>query len=280
MMKSIYLTLLALCLLGSCTNSEDRSSSDKFKDMSREDSFKKAHDAPLPTSDSTLTGENLQLNIAGAAPAKAFFVRKEDSKNYLLVFHEWWGLNTYVKMEAEKYYRELKDVNVIAVDLYDGKVATTPDEASKLTQETKEERIKQIIERVIAYCGSDAKIATMGWCYGGGWSLQTAIMGGSKISGCAMYYGMPEDNVNELKKLKAPVLGVFGNKDDHITPELVNQFEQNMKKLDKKVDIRRYDAVHAFANPSNPNHDKTASEDAFRHTVSFLRFIYDSTVSS
>lgn len=228
-----------------------------------------------PAESVVLSGENMQLNIANAAPAHAYFMRNENSKNYLIIFHEWWGLNDYIKMEAEKYFHDLGNVNVLAVDLFDGKVATTPDEASALVQNTKEERIREIIQRAMNYCGADAKIATLGWCYGGGWSLQTAIMGGEKISGCVMYYGMPEENTNGLKKLQAPVLGIFGNKDEHITPEIVNAFEQNMKKLDKKIEIRRYDAVHAFANPSNPNHDKAATEDARQHTLTFLKFVYE-----
>jgi carboxymethylenebutenolidase len=214
------------------------------------------------------------MNIAGARPALGYELRNQDVNDWLIIFHEWWGLNDYIKMEAEKYYHDLGNVNVLAVDLYDGQVATTQDEASGLVENAKDERVREIIKRAIAYCSRGGKIATLGWCYGGGWSLQTAIMGGEKINGCVMYYGMPEENPDELKKIHAPVLGVFGNKDGHITPEIVNQFEQNMKKLDKKIEVRRYDAVHAFANPSNPKYDKEKTEDARQHTLTFLKYIY------
>ena len=274
-MRFLFFAMLTTAaVITSCGDSE-KSSTDKFRDMSQGDSFKEDHDEPLAMGDTTLSGNNIKMNIAGAEPALGYELRKQEVQDWLIIFHEWWGLNTYVKMEAEKYYRDLGNVNVLAVDLYDGKVATTRDEASALTENTKEERIREIIRRAIAYCGRDAKIAVLGWCYGGGWSLQAAIMGGEKINGCVMYYGMPEENINELKKLQAPVLGVFANKDDHITPEIVNHFEENMKKLDKKVEIRRFDAVHAFANPSNPNYDKKATEDARQHTLTFLRFIYE-----
>lgn len=265
--------LVASAILSACGDSEE-SSTDKFRDMSREDSFKQDHDEPLGISDSMLTGENLRLNIKDAKPAQAYFLRHENSKNYLILFHEWWGLNTHIKMEAEKYFRDLGNVNVLALDLYDGEVAATQDKASQLTSNADDDRIKQIIERAIAYCGPDAKIATLGWCFGGGWSLQTAIMGGEKIDGCVMYYGMPEEDMAQLKKIQAPVLGVFGNKDGHITPSIVNEFEKDMNAADKKIEIHRYDAVHAFANPSNPNHDKKATEDARQKTLSFLQFIF------
>jgi hypothetical protein len=46
------------------------------------------------------------------------------SKKYIFLFHEWWGLNDYIKREADKIAADLKDVNVLAIDLYDGNVAT------------------------------------------------------------------------------------------------------------------------------------------------------------
>jgi carboxymethylenebutenolidase len=274
-MKPINTFFISLALFAAGCNSDSESATDKMKELSKEDSFKKAHEEPLPATDTVLSGNNVRMNIAGAEPALAYELRVQDSKNYLLIFPEWWGLNTYIKKEAERYFHELKDVNVLALDLYDGKVATTQEEAAKLVQAVDEERIKQIITRAIGRCGPDGRIATLGWCFGGGWSLQTAIMGGDKVTGCVMYYGMPEEDLNALKKLQAPVLGIFGNKDEHITPEIVNKFEADMKKLGKEIKLYRYEADHAFANPSNPHHDKEAADDAFRKTVSFLSFAYN-----
>ncbi len=86
-----------------------------------------------------------------------------------------------------------------------------------------------------------------------------------------MYYGRPENNMEKLKQLNADVIGFFGNKDRSPSPEVVNAFEENMKKAGKTLIINRYDAGHGFANPSNPNFDKEATSDAYEKTISFFK---------
>jgi carboxymethylenebutenolidase len=86
-----------------------------------------------------------------------------------------------------------------------------------------------------------------------------------------MYYGMPESDVNKLKTLHCDVIGFFANKDQGITPAVVDKFQENMKAADKKLIVNRYDADHAFANPSNPHFNKEATEDAYTKTVAFIK---------
>lgn len=193
------------------------------------------------------------------------------SNNYLLVIHEYWGLNDYVKQQSEKLYADLGNVNVIALDLYDGKIATTREDAGKFMQAVKEDRAQAIIKGAIAYAGPKARIATIGWCFGGGWSLQTALMAGKHLAGCVMYYGMPETDVNKLKTLNADVLGNFANKDQWINPKVVAQFADNMKAAGKKLYLHQFDADHAFANPSSPASNGEAAKQAYAFTVEFLK---------
>jgi carboxymethylenebutenolidase len=86
-----------------------------------------------------------------------------------------------------------------------------------------------------------------------------------------MYYGMPEENKDRLSKLQAPVLGIFGKQDNHITPEIVQKFEDNMNGLNKTITVKMYDAAHGFANPSNPKHDPSATKDAKEITLNFYK---------
>jgi carboxymethylenebutenolidase len=137
--------------------------------------------------------------------------------------------------------------------------------------EAKEERIRAIIKGALDYAGSKAKVGTIGWCFGGGWSLQTALMAGKQTSACVMYYGMPETDVEKLKTINGPVLGIFAKKDGWINPEKVKEFEANMKLASKKLTLKMYDADHAFANPSNPKFDKEAAADAHKVAVAFLK---------
>ncbi len=104
-------------------------------------------------------------------------------------------MNDYIKQESEKLGDDL-GVNVIAIDLYDNKVAATPDDARKLVQAVKTDRAQSIIKGAYNYVGSNAKVFTIGWCFGGGWSLQAAIaVRCSNVVGCVMYYGMPETDM-------------------------------------------------------------------------------------
>ncbi len=196
---------------------------------------------------------------------------KKKTKNFLFVIHEWYGLNDYIKQEAELLSNELDNVNVIALDLYDGKVAATADSAMKYMSGVKSDRLENIIKGAISYAGQDARIYTIGWCFGGMWSLQAAILAGKQGSGCVMYYGRPETNIEKLKQLNTDVIGFFGNQDKSITPERVTEFENNMKIAGKTLTVYRYDAGHGFANPSNPVFNKQARDDAHQKTLVFLK---------
>ena len=187
------------------------------------------------------------------------------------MIQEWWGLNDYIKRESENLSAELGDVNVIALDLYDGKVAATPDSAMKLVQAAKTDRLENIIKGAIAYAGADAKIYTIGWCFGGMWSLQTALLAGKQAAGCVMYYGRPETNLDKLKNLNCDVIGFFGNKDRSPSPEMVTKFEADMQATGKRLNAFKYETGHGFANPSNPSFNKEATEDAHLKTIAFLK---------
>jgi len=246
------------------------SASHEFAALSNDEAFVNMH--PYPKSNvSPKEGEMIKIPVAGGEKANAFVIKtKEESSNYLFVFHEWWGLNDNIKQEAKKYYDKLDNVNVIALDLYDGLVATDREKAAQLMQQAKDERIQNIINGAIQYVGEDASVGTVGWCFGGGWSLQAAIMLGDQASGCVMFYGMPEKDMGRLKKLKTDVLGIFALQDKWITPEVVNTFEENMEKSEQSLKVMNFDADHAFANPSNPGYNKKAAEKAFKEAIAFL----------
>ncbi len=234
-------------------------------------SFIMAHDAPLPFNYVPHSGSMITFKTNGP-DANAFYVKaKHHSNKVLLLFHEWWGLNDYIKQEAEHLQEELGDLDVMALDLFDGKVATTADEAGKLSSGTKPERIFGIIQGALSYIDTSKAIGTLGWCYGGGWALQAAFLAGARCKACVMYYGMPDTTYSSLQKLKAPVLGLFANKDKWITPEYVQAFAEAARKLGRSVEVKEYDADHAFANPSNPHFNKEAKEDADRRALAFLR---------
>lgn len=242
----------------------------EFAMLASNESFVASHLAPLPFKLEGGKGKMITIKTAGAK-ANAYEVKaKKATKNYLIVVHEWWGLNDYIKKEAEHIQDELVNVNVIAIDLYDGKVADNADSAGAYMRAVKDIRAREIINAVIKYAGKDARIASLGWCFGGGWSMQTALMAKTQAVACVMYYGQPELDANKLKSLNCNVLGIFGTKDEWINPKLVTQFQSTMKNANKELIVKNFDAVHAFANPSNPKYDKTAANDAHNLAMAYL----------
>jgi carboxymethylenebutenolidase len=278
-MKKLLL-LITILMTGGLVYSQSRGSvaccyptaTQRFAMLASDKKFISMHPNPKPFHFESAIGKTITYKTADGTNANAYELKaKKPTNNYLFVIHEYFGLNDYIKKESEKLYDDLGDVNVIALDLYDGKLTADRTEAAKLMQAVKEDRAKAIIKGALALAGPKARIATIGWCFGGGWSLQSTLLAGKQAVGCVMYYGMPEQDVNKLKTLNTDVLGNFGKKDQWINTKVISSFEENMKKAGKKLTAYEYDADHAFANPSGPNYNSEAAKVAYGRTLAFLK---------
>lgn len=269
------LTLFICCaVLISCGNNNDSNSSesnDSMSQFSEDEQFKNSHEDPAEI-DFTGKGEMYKFSTPDGSEGQAYLLKTKKATNkFLFVVHEWYGLNDHIKEEAEHYFAALTDVNVMALDLYDGQIADNQDDAAKFMQAVKQERAEAIIKGAIADAGANASIATIGWCFGGGWSLRSSILAGDQGAGCVMYYGMPVEKADELLPLKAEVLGLFARQDGWITPDVANHFEALCKATGKTVSIHQYDAKHAFANPSSPRYNEAAAQEANAKAMAFLK---------
>jgi carboxymethylenebutenolidase len=228
-------------------------------------------DAPKP--EGTMT--KLQ---AGGQPSEAYVARPQGKpRGALLVVHEWWGLNDWVKHQADQLAKE--GYLALAVDLYKGKVATTPGEAAELMKAKDEAWGDQVEEAGLEWLktnASGAKVGTIGWCMGGGESLKASLNDPKDVSFTIMYYGMPITDVARLKTLRGPVLGIWAKRDRSITPEKVAAFDKALTEAGVKHEFHSYDADHAFANPSGGRYNPEAAKDAWDKTLKFL----DATVRS
>jgi carboxymethylenebutenolidase len=289
-MKTLFFSIFYLILFMSITYSQNKSCCDDettscsntdagsitapgiMASFGNDESFRNAHPTPLAFTLLDGKGKMVTYKTSDGKDANGYEVKADNpTANWVLVFHEWYGLNDYVKKESDEIAAALGNVNVLAIDLYDGNVAANNEEAVKYMQSVTNERAVNIINGAKDYAGSSAVFATMGWCFGGSWSNQAAIELGDKCKACVIYYGMPEQNMDRLAKLKAPVLGIFAKLDGRITPEVAAKFESDLKSLNIPANIYEYDAVHAFANPSNPKHDADATKDAKEKTYAFLK---------
>jgi carboxymethylenebutenolidase len=276
-MKKVLFILLALVIfqIGAIAQQKTCCSmhaTNEFAMLGSNAQFQTAHLPPKPINFQAKKGAMITFDTPDGGKGNAFMVPAlVKTDNYLFVFHEWWGLNDHIRREAEQFAEELGNVNVMAIDLYDGLIATNAEDAGRIMQTIKHERGEAIIKGALQHIRSNAVIQTIGWCFGGGWSLQAAMLIGDKAKGCVIYYGMPEKDEAKLKNLNVPVLGIFATKDGWINREVVDAFEDQMKSLNKKVSIHWFDAVHAFANPSNPEHDEKSAATARKLSLDFIR---------
>ena len=193
----------------------------------------------------------------------------------IIVIHEWWGLNDWVKEQAQKYAAQ--GYVALAVDLYRGKVATNQDEAHILMRGLPDDRGMRDLEAAYAYLSSRpdvnaGKIGSIGWCMGGSWSIKLAV-DQPKLAACVVNYGWLPSEPPLVAKIKAPVQGNFGADDQGIPPKDVKAFEAAMKGDGKIVDIKIYDgAGHAFQNPNNKQgYRPEATADASHRISGFFQ---------
>ena len=203
-----------------------------------------------------------------AAPADVF-----EPLPAIILIHEWWGLNDYVRAVANRLAGE--GYMVLAVDLYGGKVAESSEAARVMMLEVVED--PQLAEDNIrsAYqfleTAGAPRIGSMGRSFGGGWSLNTARLFPTELDAAVIYYGQVTSDEDKLSPIEAPILGLFGGADTGISVDSVEAFRGALERLRKDHEIHIYpDVGHAFSNPTGPNYDAQAAADAWQKTIDFL----------
>ncbi|MEO7795892.1 MAG: dienelactone hydrolase family protein [Thermoanaerobaculia bacterium] len=239
-----------------------------------------ASPATVPEPAQPVAGEEVAYaNVEGVA-VKGYLVRPAQADKSgkplpaLIVIQEWWGLNDNIRAMARRFAGE--GYLVLAVDLYEGKVATTSEEAMATMQAAmaKPARLTENLRQAQAYLASQGhatQIGVVGWCFGGGWALEAALANPDGIDAAVMYYGRTQSDPKALAVLKAPLLGLFGGKDQGIPVDGVRQMEHELVKQGKNVTIVVYpEADHAFANPTGSRYLAGPATDAWAKTTAFF----------
>lgn len=234
-----------------------------------------------------LVGQGLADDEGGArvpASAVAYVPGKPDVKGHLavprgdgpfpglVVIHEWWGLNDQIRSEAERL--AAAGFVALAVDLYDGTVATTPDAARAAMRKVDPDSAVANMNAAVAYLQGMAQVGpvgSIGWCFGGGQSLRLAL-NNPDLSAAVIYYGSLVTDPDVLKQIACPVLGQFGAEDHHPSPEHVAAFREGLEAAGVPHEIYSYEgANHAFANPTGSRYNPSAAAKAWERTMAFLR---------
>ncbi|MEM8557514.1 MAG: dienelactone hydrolase family protein [Bacteroidota bacterium] len=197
----------------------------------------------------------------------------EDDVPGLIVIHEWWGLNENVEGQARRLAKE--GYRALAVDLYGGEASQTMEGARALMQEAMADYDGAVanLASAAAYLREQGatRIGVLGWCFGGAWSLRTALALPDEIDAAVIYYGRVETDAAALAALDAPILGLFGADDQGIPAESARAFDAALDEVGVPHTIRIFEgADHAFANPSGDRYQPEAAEEAWAMTVNFL----------
>jgi carboxymethylenebutenolidase len=206
----------------------------------------------------------LLYNPAGSATAK---------HPAIIVIHEWWGLNDWIKEQAADLAAH--GYVALAVDLYRGQVAEDADTAHQLSRGVPQDRAVRDLEAADTFLHANKRvdpnrIGAIGWCMGGGWALAFAVAD-PNLKAVVANYGPPPTDSASVAQIHAAILGNYGGLDKGITPASVESFAADMKKAGKSIDVKIYpDAGHAFENPNNKTGYR--AEDAADARSRYLRF--------
>ncbi len=224
-----------------------------------------------------VTTEEVEYATIGDQVVKGFLAKPEVATEPLpaiIAIHEWWGLNDNIRAIAQRLAGE--GYTVLAVDLYNGQVAEQPDQARTLMQsvmqtpEPAQENLKQAYG-YLTTAQQATKVGSIGWCFGGGWSLRTGLLLPQDLDALVMYYGQVVTDQAKLETLEMPIAGFFAGQDQGIPVADVKAFEAALQDLNKPAEIYIYeDADHAFANPSGTRYNAEAAMDAWEKTVAFF----------
>lgn len=213
----------------------------------------------------------VHLTLAdGARVGGALALPEGRGRAGILLIHEWWGLNDQIRAVAVEFAR--LGFVALAADLYGGESATSPDRARSLMQAVDPglatRTLVAWVDWLRRHDASSGKAATIGWCFGGGWSLNASIA--TPVDATVVYYGNVRKTADEVASLHGPVLGHYATEDQWIDANMVAGFEAAMAAADKAVTSHWYEAKHGFANPTTARYDEADAALAWERTTAFL----------
>ncbi|HEX5834575.1 MAG TPA: dienelactone hydrolase family protein, partial [Pyrinomonadaceae bacterium] len=220
-------------------------------------------------------GEMVQFPNNGGSTSGYLSVPDSGSGPGVIVIQEWWGLVDHIKEVCDRFASE--GFVALAPDLYHGKTTKSPDEAGKLMMAMRIDEAEKDLRAAADYLAiqdstTSKGIGVVGFCMGGALALYTATKN-PKIGACVVFYGGHPNVKPDLPNLHAPMLGLYADRDDFVTPDSVRELERKLKDLGKEVEVKIYpDADHAFFNDARPEvYNEGAAADAWQRTVEFLR---------
>ena len=274
--------VIAACVLFAACADERAGSGDYADSMAREhavDTPQSNVHAMVPTA--AVTAGPVTYGAAGQYAGFEAYPQSVDQDTSgirlpgIILIHEWWGLNENMRAHAQQLAGE--GYRVLAVDLYGGNVAETPEEAQATMRTVMGDEVAlltnlEAAQAHLAELRQAPAVGVMGYCFGGAMALNAALAMPGDLDALVIYYGNLTTDSDRLETLEMPILGIFGAEDQSIPVEQVREFEETLVDLEKQADIHVFEgAGHAFANPSGDNFASGPTQRAWELTRRFLR---------
>jgi carboxymethylenebutenolidase len=221
-----------------------------------------------------MSGEMVEFHSNGGTTSGYLAIPSQGKGPGVVVIQEWWGLVPHImdvcdRLAAEAYV-------ALAPDLYHGSSASSPDAAGKLMMamsiDQTEKDLRGATEFLLSHEATrGTAVGTVGFCMGGALSLYAATKN-PQVGACVVFYGGHPNVKHDLASLRAPLLGIYAERDTFVTPDMVRQLEQELKKLGKSAEIHIYpEANHAFFNDQRPEvYNPLAALDAWQRVLKFF----------
>ncbi len=193
----------------------------------------------------------------------------------VLVIQEWWGVNSHIRAVADRFAAE--GFVALAPDLYHGVTTREPDKAGKLLMALDIDRAARDLAGAARYLAASgvtgAALGAIGFCMGGQLAVYAATVAPEQIGAVVDCYGVHPHVNPDLTRLRAPVLGLFAEKDGFVTPAVARDLERRLREAGREVEIHIYPGVdHAFFNDERPEvYDAAAAQDLWNRTLAFFR---------
>jgi len=210
-----------------------------------------------------------------------------DKRPGVLVVHEWWGLNDYVRSRVDKL-AQLGYV-AFALDMYGKGIWTTkPDEAKALSGHLRgtplmRERARAGLDILRNNSQVDPeKIAAIGYCFGGTTVLELAYSGADVAGVVTFHGGLTAAKPDDFSRIKARFLINHGANDGFISTEAIQAFQDGLNQAGADWQMIYFSgAVHSFTNPGADSvgikgiaYNKQADERSWIYMQQFLKEIF------
>jgi carboxymethylenebutenolidase len=219
-----------------------------------------------------MSGQDITFDVNGKSVDGYLAFPSQGDAPGVIVFHAWWGLNSFFKRLCDRLAAE--GLAVFAPDLNEGRVAKTIEEAKEIMSSLDGQRKYDVAMAGVDFLRARPEVrkgpfALIGFSMGAAWSLVLASERPEDFHKAVLFYGAGE---GDFSKVKAEILGHYSDADEWEDINYVRSMENEMRSAGMKTNFHIYPEMpHWFFEEDRPEFNPQAAELAWTRTLEFLR---------